>query len=152
MSICRNSAGLLKKLSGMPEEYHLKSFPEYPAERILYSVADAHKKLDPGTLLEGVLLGSPQGKIRLTTCHLSLLLYRYAILLKMLRVSIVRLGYIAFRFRGALPSASRFSTTISFAMKVASLSNGWRRHNDSNPSNLRSIERGEAPPNTSAVN
>src|SRR5664280_1966938 len=97
-------------------------------------------------------LGSPQGKFRLTTCHLLLLLYRHTILLKMLRVSIVRLGYIAFRFRGALPTASRFSTTISFAMKVASLSNGWRRHNDSNPSNLRRIERGEAPPNTSAVN
>ncbi len=40
-----------------PEEYHLKSFPEYSAERILNSVADAHKKLETGTLLEGVLLG-----------------------------------------------------------------------------------------------
>jgi hypothetical protein len=36
-----------------PDEYRLQSIPEYPAERILNSVADAHKKLDPGTLLEG---------------------------------------------------------------------------------------------------
>jgi hypothetical protein len=46
-----------------PDEYHLKSFPEYPVERILNSVADAHKKLETGTLLEGVLLGFAPGEI-----------------------------------------------------------------------------------------
>ena len=47
----------------MPEEYHLKSFPEYPEERILNSVADTHIKLETGRLLEGVLLGIAPGKI-----------------------------------------------------------------------------------------
>lgn len=46
-----------------PDEYGLRSFPEYPAERILNSVADAHIKLETGRLLEGVLLGLAPGKI-----------------------------------------------------------------------------------------
>jgi hypothetical protein len=40
-----------------------KVFPNILRERILNSVADAHKKLDPGTLLEGVLLGLAPGRI-----------------------------------------------------------------------------------------
>lgn len=44
-----------------PEEYRL--FSEYPAERILNSVVDAHIKLETGRLLEGVLLGLAPEKI-----------------------------------------------------------------------------------------
>ena len=40
-----------------------KVFPNILRERILNSVAGAHKKLDPGTLLESVLLGLAPGKI-----------------------------------------------------------------------------------------
>jgi len=47
-----------------PNEVHsYKGFPEFPADQFLNPLADEHKKLETGMLLDGVLLGFAPGRI-----------------------------------------------------------------------------------------